>query len=64
MMFNYNVGSTPADIMAEFEAEQLPLVMAGGTFCQSNKLKPERSVYSSNLLEQPPVYKDHIVKFP
>ncbi|XP_030842543.1 serine/threonine-protein kinase PINK1, mitochondrial isoform X2 [Strongylocentrotus purpuratus] len=42
MMFNYNVGSTPADIMAEYEAEQLPLVMAGGTFCQSNKFKHER----------------------
>ncbi|XP_072174561.1 serine/threonine-protein kinase PINK1, mitochondrial-like [Diadema setosum] len=32
MMFNYDVSSTPTEIMSEFRAEQLPLVLLKGQF--------------------------------
>lgn len=37
MMFNYNVGSTPTDIIEEFQAEQLPLLLANGNFGDTRK---------------------------
>ncbi|XP_041479338.1 serine/threonine-protein kinase PINK1, mitochondrial-like isoform X3 [Lytechinus variegatus] len=53
MMFNYNVGSTPADVFADYEAERLPLLMAKGSFSRSNRFKgdtsrPKDSLHSSH----------------